>query len=171
MDAKEDLAKVQMKSQWAEGKEEDFHELHKAIKEGKAKEEYDAGEDEKDEVPGIPVSRRPMRGDWDSDYNADSDEEEEEEPPQEDKPKRILWLASRPEKMEEFASLLSSDPSALSRSADADGYTPLHRAAYSNHAEAVSALLDAGADLTALTADGWTPRDCWRCRPSSTPSR
>jgi len=40
---------------------------------------------------------------------------------------------------------------------DEDGYTPLHRAAYSGHVEVVSALLTSGSDVNPRTIDGWTP--------------
>lgn len=40
---------------------------------------------------------------------------------------------------------------------DEDGYSPLHRAAYSGHTEALSALLAAGATINPHTIDGWTP--------------
>ncbi|KAG7274509.1 hypothetical protein CRUP_025702, partial [Coryphaenoides rupestris] len=53
-------------------------------------------------------------------------------------------------------SLLATDPS-LARCYDDDGYTPLHRAAYSGHAHAAAALLAAGSEVEARTADGWTP--------------
>lgn len=40
---------------------------------------------------------------------------------------------------------------------DDDGYTPLHRAAYSGHVDALSALLAAGSKVNPQTIDGWTP--------------
>lgn len=40
---------------------------------------------------------------------------------------------------------------------DDDGYTPLHRAAYSGHVDALSALLAAGSKVNLQTIDGWTP--------------
>lgn len=52
--------------------------------------------------------------------------------------------------------LLNADPS-LVHCCDADGYTPLHRAAYSGHVDVVSALLAAGSKVNPLTVDGWTP--------------
>ncbi len=39
---------------------------------------------------------------------------------------------------------------------DADGYTPLHRAAYNNRVAMVQWLLERGADVGARTLDGWT---------------
>lgn len=40
---------------------------------------------------------------------------------------------------------------------DDDGYTPLHRAAYTGHAPLVCFLLDSRAELHARTSEGWTP--------------
>lgn len=40
---------------------------------------------------------------------------------------------------------------------DEDGYTPLHRAAYSGHVAVVSALIGAGSKVNPRTIDGWTP--------------
>lgn len=52
--------------------------------------------------------------------------------------------------------LLADNPS-LVDCCDEDGYTPLHRAAYGGHVDAVSALLTAGAEINPHTVDGWTP--------------
>lgn len=40
---------------------------------------------------------------------------------------------------------------------DEDEYTPLHRAAYSGHLDVVRELIAQGADVHAVTVDGWTP--------------
>lgn len=52
--------------------------------------------------------------------------------------------------------LLTADPQ-LVHCCDEDGYTPLHRAAYSGHVDVVSALLAAGSKINPCTIDGWTP--------------
>lgn len=52
--------------------------------------------------------------------------------------------------------LLTADP-LLVDCCDEDGYTPLHRAAYGGHVDAVSALLSAGSKVNPRTVDGWTP--------------
>lgn len=53
-------------------------------------------------------------------------------------------------------SLLIADP-LLVNCCDEDGYTPLHRAAYSGHIEVVTALLAKGSKVNPRTIDGWTP--------------
>ncbi|MEQ2253695.1 Ankyrin repeat domain-containing protein 49 [Ilyodon furcidens] len=52
--------------------------------------------------------------------------------------------------------LLAAD-SLLVHCCDEDGYTPLHRSAYSGHVEVVRTLLDAGSMVNHRTVDGWTP--------------
>ncbi|KAK5985554.1 Palmitoyltransferase [Trichostrongylus colubriformis] len=52
--------------------------------------------------------------------------------------------------------MLQDNPQLLS-SADNDGYTALHRAAYNNHVDVVTFLLEGGADAEARTNQGWTP--------------
>ncbi|VDK57235.1 unnamed protein product [Anisakis simplex] len=49
---------------------------------------------------------------------------------------------------------------------DSDDYTPLHRAAYNNHIDAVRYLLSIGADPELKTENGWTVIHCaafWAC--------
>lgn len=69
--------------------------------------------------------------------------------------KEILW-ASNEGKADLVESILMRDPSCIN-SRDEDGYTPLHRACYSNHLEIVKILLQYGADVNAKTEYGWTP--------------
>lgn len=52
--------------------------------------------------------------------------------------------------------LLTADP-LLVDCCDEDGYTPLHRAAYSGHVGMVTALLATGLKVDPHTIDGWTP--------------
>ncbi|VDM42250.1 unnamed protein product [Toxocara canis] len=57
------------------------------------------------------------------------------------------------------------DPSLL-EARDSDNYTPLHRAAYNNHIDAVHYLLSIGANPELRTEDGWTVIHCaafWAC--------
>ena len=88
------------------------------------------------------------------DSSEEEEDEDESEPPKEKKGDRLLWAAQfgRMDVMEE---LLEED-AALMRHTDEDGYTALHRAAYSGHEGACQELLRRGADAAARTEDGWT---------------
>eukprot|EP00069_Balaena_mysticetus_P002145 bmy_15512T0 len=52
---------------------------------------------------------------------------------------------------------LLSEKAAHVNTRDEDGYTPLHRAAYSGHLDVVRELIAHRADVRAVTVDGWTP--------------
>ncbi|XP_045175658.1 ankyrin repeat domain-containing protein 49-like isoform X2 [Mercenaria mercenaria] len=90
---------------------------------------------------------------WEMDEE-DIDEESMEEI-QKNPAKKILWAAEN-NKQEMVKELLNSD-SGLVGSRDADGYTPLHRAAYNGHTDMVILLLENEADINAKTGDGWCP--------------
>jgi len=136
---------VKLETEWAEaGEDESFNELHEAIAAGKT-------EVFKAENPGLSYEA--------SEASDTSDEEDEEEPSETEPGQRLLWAAQRG-KMELVKEIVetAANPREVVRHADEDGYTALHRASYSNHAEVVNfLLLSAGADLSARTADGWTP--------------
>ena len=74
---------------------------------------------------------------------------------------RLLW-ASQHGNVNVVKEILAEDAK-MAQYRDEDGYTPLHRAAYSNHAHVAKLLLEAGNDVlgadlaAALTEDGWTP--------------
>ncbi|KAL3067049.1 hypothetical protein OYC64_016906 [Pagothenia borchgrevinki] len=67
----------------------------------------------------------------------------------------ILWAAEN-NRVSTIRRVATADPLVV-HSCDEDGYTPLHRAAYSGHVDAVSALIAAGAKVNPRTHDGWTP--------------
>ncbi|XP_041975622.1 ankyrin repeat domain-containing protein 49 isoform X2 [Aricia agestis] len=67
----------------------------------------------------------------------------------------ILWAAENG-KLDIIKELLKTQPG-LVHARDADGYSPLHRAAYSNHVHVISYLLSKGANILAKTELGWTP--------------
>ncbi|XP_029919875.1 ankyrin repeat domain-containing protein 49 isoform X2 [Myripristis murdjan] len=73
-----------------------------------------------------------------------------------DSPEELILWAAENNRLSTVHRLLASDP-ALTRCCDEDGYTPLHRAAYSGHVGVASALLAAGSQVNARTIDGWTP--------------
>ncbi|KAB0792159.1 hypothetical protein PPYR_14118 [Photinus pyralis] len=96
-------------------------------------------------------SERFLVSGWDDDLN-DIDEEQH---PHETPEKEILW-ASEKGKLDVVQRLLDSDRN-LVHVTDSDGYTPLHRACYSDHVEIVSFLLANGASVSAVTQMKWQP--------------
>ncbi|CAH2238948.1 ankyrin repeat domain-containing protein 49 [Pararge aegeria] len=75
--------------------------------------------------------------------------------PKENPIDHILWAAENGE-LETLKDLVIKQPG-LIHARDTDGYTPLHRAAYSNHINVISYLLSVGASISAKTELGWTP--------------
>ncbi|XP_029013183.1 ankyrin repeat domain-containing protein 49 [Betta splendens] len=73
-----------------------------------------------------------------------------------DKPKEFILWAAENNRLSTLQRLLAAD-SSLVHCYDEDGYTPLHRAAYSGHVDIVAALLAAGSRSNPRTVDGWTP--------------
>lgn len=90
--------------------------------------------------------------------NGDQSEEWclEKEESLKDHPKVLILWAAENNRLSTVHRLLTADPS-LVHCRDEDGYTPLHRAAYSGHVEVVSVLIAAGSKVNARTIDGWTP--------------
>ncbi|XP_064104986.1 ankyrin repeat domain-containing protein 49-like [Macrobrachium nipponense] len=70
-------------------------------------------------------------------------------------PERELLWACENGKQSVVEEILQQHPEAVS-SVDSDGYTPLHRAAYSNYPEIIKLLLGAGTSIAVKTVDGWT---------------
>ncbi|XP_041640430.1 ankyrin repeat domain-containing protein 49 [Cheilinus undulatus] len=105
---------------------------------------------------------------WTGSRDESEDGEEEEEGPHsegwylekeenlKDKPTELMLWAAENNRLSTLHGLLTSDPS-LVHCCDEDGYTPLHRAAYSGHVDVVSTLLAAGSKVNPRTIDGWTP--------------
>lgn len=69
--------------------------------------------------------------------------------------KEILWAANEG-RADLVESILMQDITTRD-SVDEDGYTPLHRAAYSNHVDIAKILIQYGANVNAQTVDKWTP--------------
>ncbi|KAL7842917.1 hypothetical protein SRHO_G00246060 [Serrasalmus rhombeus] len=102
---------------------------------------------------------------WEEEGGEDDDDDEcqrseewfeQQELNLEDSPVELMLWAAEKNRLATVKRLLESDPS-LVNCRDDDGYTPLHRAAYSGHLSIASVLLDARAELHARTVDGWTP--------------
>uniref|UniRef100_A0A914CQ29 Ankyrin repeat domain-containing protein 49 n=1 Tax=Acrobeloides nanus TaxID=290746 RepID=A0A914CQ29_9BILA len=78
-------------------------------------------------------------------------------------PKEQILSAAEEGDLDRLKALLLNRPDLL-QIRDHDGYTPLHRAAYNNHADVCRYLLSIGADPEARTENGWTvlhSAACW----------
>ena len=64
--------------------------------------------------------------------------------------------------IENMRKLLDLRPDLISVK-DSDGYTALHRASYNGHVSIISELINADANIEAVTEDGWHPLHC-ACR-------
>ncbi|XP_074840408.1 ankyrin repeat domain-containing protein 49 isoform X2 [Carettochelys insculpta] len=100
-------------------------------------------------------------------WSGESDEEDEEEEKSEEwyqmqekkmenNPENLLLWASEKNRLSTVHRLLSQKLAPVNVQ-DEDRYTPLHRAAYGGHLDVVRELVAQGADVHALTVDGWTP--------------
>nr|KAF6437953.1 hypothetical protein HJG59_008670 [Molossus molossus] len=97
--------------------------------------------------------------------NSDEDEEQDEKPEEwyqlqekkmeKDPSKLLLWAAEK-NRLTTVQRLLSEKATQVN-TRDEDEYTPLHRAAYGGHLDVVRELIAQGADVHAVTVDGWTP--------------
>ena len=114
---------------FTEGNESDFKELREAIKSGKAqKNEYVAGdssEESDQEEKALQTGFFPKPNENDSDV----EEEEDDDTEPDDPGSKLLWAAQH-DNTEMIQNLLKTNPD-LVKFADSDGYTALHRAAYS----------------------------------------
>ncbi|XP_055278814.1 ankyrin repeat domain-containing protein 49 isoform X1 [Moschus berezovskii] len=97
--------------------------------------------------------------------NSDDDEEQDEkteewyqlqEKTMEKDPSKLLLWAAEKNRLTTVRRLLSERATHVN-TRDEDKYTPLHRAAYSGHLDVVRELIAHGADVHAVTVDGWTP--------------
>ncbi len=102
-------------------------------------------------APGLFVSG------WDN----DTDENDEDEMETDDKECATLRAAEYGD-LAALRKLLDEDVR-LMHTRDSDGYTPMHRASYNDHPDAVRELLTRGADVGARTENGWTPLHCAAC--------
>nr|KAF6465926.1 hypothetical protein HJG63_011290 [Rousettus aegyptiacus] len=110
--------------------------------------------------------------------NSDEDEEQDEKPEEwyqlqekkmEKDPSKLLLWAAENNRVTTVRRLLSEKATHVN-TRDEDEYTPLHRAAYSGHLDVVRELIAQGADVRAVTVDGWTPlHSAWKkflyCEP------
>ncbi|KAL0279672.1 UNVERIFIED_CONTAM: hypothetical protein PYX00_001177 [Menopon gallinae] len=97
-----------------------------------------------------------------SNWDDDTTGVEEEKDPHGKPETEILWAAENGDL--ELVKKLTKINEDLLHVKDKDGYTPLHRACYSDHVEIVDYLLSIGADYSAQTEDLWQPLHsacCW----------
>ncbi|XP_071513360.1 ankyrin repeat domain-containing protein 49-like [Panulirus ornatus] len=95
---------------------------------------------------------RPMT--WTSGWDDESNDVEADPDPHATPEREILWACENG-KESLVKKILHQHPEAIG-AVDSDGYTPLHRAAYSDFPEIIKLLLTSGASVTAKTVDGWT---------------
>lgn len=91
-----------------------------------------------------------------SDYAFEDELNGEEESDEEDPNASPILKAAERGNLQLVEELLRTDPSSVNV-ADSDGYTPLHRACYSNRIEVAKCLIENGANIRARTDDGWQP--------------
>jgi len=122
---------------WQEGSESDFAELHQAMQAG--------------------MTQKFTANNQDQEAESSSEDEDSTDPGERCHPgKRLLWAAQH-NRLDLAKELLARNPK-LVHHRDSDGYTPLHRASYSDHAKMAKLLLKRGADITAATSeDLWHP--------------
>ncbi|KAF7217854.1 ankyrin repeat domain-containing protein 49 isoform X1 [Nothobranchius furzeri] len=108
---------------------------------------------------------RGARSSWTASKDEDTDVEEgdrseewyqKKEEALKDKPDELVLWAAENNRLSTIHHSLAADP-LLVNCCDEDGYTPLHRAAYSGHVEVVCMLISSGSQVDPRTIDGWTP--------------
>ena len=116
---------------FTEGNETDFKELREAIKSGKAqKNEYVAGDSSEDSDPENEDKILQNSEFFPKPNENDSDIEEKDDDTEPDDPGlKLLWAAQH-DNTDLIQDILKTNPD-LVKFADSDGYTALHRAAYS----------------------------------------
>ena len=115
---------------FSEGNESDFKDLREAIKSGKAqKNEYAANDSSEESDDPENVNKILETGYFPKPDENESEEEEEDDSEPEDPGLKLLWAAQH-DNTELIQDLLNTNPD-LVKFADSDGYTALHRAAYS----------------------------------------
>ncbi|XP_070561482.1 ankyrin repeat domain-containing protein 49-like [Ptychodera flava] len=98
-------------------------------------------------------SKRKRRTSWKSAWDDDDDQFDENAEMNEGE--QFLWAAEN-NHLDIITELLEKNQSLINVQDD-DGYTPLHRASYNGHLQAIELLLKNGADVKARTQDGWQP--------------
>ena len=117
------------KVEFMAGAKNDFKELHDAIKDGKAgQNEFINDSSESSDNENL-TNKSIQKSAADQDPASSSEEDETEPNPDQPGP-RFLWAAQNDDRIEILKEILSKNPNVI-KFADEDGYTALHRAAYS----------------------------------------
>ena len=121
--------KFSTKVEFMAGAENDFKELHDAIKDGKVgQNEFINDSSESSDNENL-TNKSIQKSAADQDPASSSEEDETEPNPDQPGP-RFLWAAQNDDRIEILKEILSKNPNVI-KFADEDGYTALHRAAYS----------------------------------------
>ncbi|XP_077998641.1 ankyrin repeat domain-containing protein 49-like [Glandiceps talaboti] len=100
-------------------------------------------------------SKRKRRSSWKSAWDDDDDDNQIDENAEMNDGEQLLWAAEN-NHLEIITELLGKSRNLINVH-DGDEYTPLHRASYNGHIQAVELLLKNGANVKARTQDGWQP--------------
>ena len=115
--------------EFEEGKEDDFKELHDAIKEGKTGQNEFNNESDEESDKEVKDSAIDFQQNCEISQRQNSETSEEDETEPEEPGPRILWAAQH-NNVDTIEEILAKNPELIKYS-DEDGYTALHRAAYS----------------------------------------
>ena len=132
-----EITKFSTKVEFMDGAKNDFKELHDAIKDGKAGQNEFVNNDSSGESSDNENLRNNLNKIQKSATNHDeasgSGSEEDETEPNLDQPgPRLLWAAQNDNRIEILKEILAKNSNLnIFNFADDDGYTALHRAAYS----------------------------------------
>ena len=117
------------KVEFMAGAENDFKELHDAIKDGKAG-QNEFINDSSESSDNENLTNKSIQKSAADQHPASSSEEDETEPNPDQPGPRFLWAAQNDDRIEILKEILSKNSNVI-KFADEDGYTALHRAAYS----------------------------------------
>ena len=126
-----------------DGAENDFKELHDAIKDGKAG-QNEFVNDSSESSDNENVTNKSIQKSAAEHDQASSSEEDETEPNPDQPGLRLLWAAQHDDRIEILKEILAKNSNVI-KFADDDGYTALHRAAYSG--SKVKIYINLGAPL------------------------
>ena len=122
--------KFSTKVEFMDGAENDFKELHDAIKDGKAGQNEFVNDSSDESSDNENITNKSIQKSAAEHDQASSSEEDETEPNPDQPGLRLLWAAQHDDRIEILKEILAKNSNVI-KFADEDGYTALHRAAYS----------------------------------------